>query len=129
MLWYSTLRNHVTPIVRKGWQRGKGSDNEKQPGAHIVLADQIAAQDWMLLTHGGYFTEIHCDGSALCTWTRIDVGCKIWAFHDVKTTIPPTSRQDWWNEIDDMFAQYGNHEKYCPEGLVATVVLERGDLM
>jgi hypothetical protein len=90
-----------------------------------VLQDQPASQNWLLLTHGGFFTYCHHDAEGNCTFVIVNSGAKIWAILAEEGEIQ--SREDLYASVDQLLGPqksvYGTH------GVAGTIVLEPGDIM
>jgi hypothetical protein len=97
-------------------------------GTRLMLGDQVRAENWVLITHGGFYTPAHHDGEGFSTYVFVNCGAKIWAIKEPSLPTPTPTVEELYQAFDDLTGP--NKKKYYGvHGVSGTIVLEPGDAL
>jgi hypothetical protein len=91
-----------------------------------VLHDQVQSEGWVLVTHGGAYTELHHDAEGLATYVVVNCGAKIWVPKGPKPSVSIRTRTELFEALDN-FVDRGH--KKLDSTLGGSVLLEPGDIL
>jgi hypothetical protein len=117
---------------RKRVGKGKPSktrvkdDSGPHPGPIAVLHDQVRSEGWVLVTHGGAYTELHHDAEGFATYVVVNHGAKIWVPKGPKPSTSIHTRVDLFEALDHFFDR--GHKK-PDDTLGGSMLLEPGDVL
>ncbi len=125
-----TLSMQITS--KDGYMLAKGHQVDSKTvdtfsGPQVLPVDMLNVRSWDILTHGGFLTYPHRDGTGMGTYSYVRTGAKIWVYlrPDIDDLHP---RSEAYKALDGAFdATEPNLKDYV--GTMRAVLLEEGDLL
>jgi hypothetical protein len=118
-------------VIKTSWQTlcaymKEAPIHDPNGGTRVVLHDQFKSQAWVLVTHGGAYTEVHHDAEGAATFMVMTCGAKVW--------VPCEPNLDGWDhtraDLHARMERFALEECEKPEKHTGgSVLLEAGDVL
>ncbi len=96
-------------------------------GPQVLPADMVNGRNWDLITHGGFLTYPHRDGTGMGTYTFVRTGGKIWVY--LRPDLDKfATRTEAYNASNGMF-DYGKPPFADHLDEMQAILLEEGDIL
>jgi hypothetical protein len=117
------------PLAKTAKGKTKAS-NAKPPlfaGPKVVLHNQVWSENWVLVTHGRAYTQLHHDAAGLATYVIVNCGAKIWVPSGPPPSTSITTRQELFDAFDLLFLKGCKRPDLERSG--GSILLEPGDVL